>query len=257
VANATPKKTMSPEEAKARIQRFANGMARKNHFEIFGIERDTDMEKLRESYRLLAKSWHSDAYAGIDLGSEQETLEGIFKQITEAYETLTDPKKRGEYIVFLDRRARGLSTDVNQVLEGERLFDEALMKIKRSDWTGAIPLLESARKANPDDELIVVNIAWAKYNMNRKNLDVARDAVESLRAAIKRQENLPLAYQYIGTIFFNQSQFGEARKYWKLCLEWEPNNIEASRGLRLAATRQEKKASSGFGGLVNKLLGRK
>jgi tetratricopeptide (TPR) repeat protein len=243
-------------EVRAKITRFARDLERKNHFEIFGADRDTDMEKIRDAYRNLAKQWHSDAYAGIDLGSAQDQLEAIFKRITEAFETINDPKKRAEYMVFIERRAKGLATDVNQVLEAERLFDDALMKMRRKDFKGAEETLQEARKKNPDDQLIVVNIAWAIYNQDRKSKDRARDAIELMKRAVKAQENLPLAYQYMGTIMFNLNQPVDAKKCWKQCLEWEPGNVEASRGIRLIGSR-EQKPQGGIAGFVNKLLGKK
>jgi tetratricopeptide (TPR) repeat protein len=257
VANASAKNPQDAvTEARRKIARFSQELDRKTHFEIFGADRDTDLERIRDTYRTLAKQWHTDAYAGMDLGPEQETLDQIFKRITSAYETLNEPKKRAEYLVYLDRRSKGLSTDVNEVLEAERLFDEALIKIRRKDWKGAERQLAEARAKNPEDQLIVVHVAWCQYNQNSKSKDTARESVEMLKRATKAQENLPLAWQYMGQIFFNLNQPVEAKKCWKRCLEWEPNNVDANRGIRLLTSREQKPAS-GLGAFVNKLLRKK
>lgn len=254
----TPKKTAAQEaaEARERIHAYWADISRRNYFELFGGDQDTDPERLKSAYHGLVRQWHTDRFTGVDLGDARETLEMIFKQINEAYETITDPKRRIEYMVYLDRRRKGLSTDVSAVLEGERQLDEALAKIRRQDWAGAREILEAAAKLNPDDPMIMVHFGWVTYQSDRKDEANVRMAVDLLKKAIKRQENLALAYQYLGNIYFASKRAAEARKYWKQCVDWEPNNIEAARGLRLLATR-EAKESSGFGAFVNKLFKRK
>jgi uncharacterized protein HemY len=99
-----------------------------------------------------------------------------------------------------------------------------------------------------------VHLAWCVYAKSRKTS--AGEAIERLRKALQKQENLPLAYQYLGQIFFDQERWGDARREWKNCLEWEPKNIDAARGLRLVATRENQKPA-GLGGFFSKLFKKK
>jgi curved DNA-binding protein CbpA len=244
--------------AKTKIQRYWATLDRQNHFQIFGADRDTDPERIKAAYHQLAKLWHTDAYAGVNLGAEQEILDAIFKRITDAYETVMDPKKRAEYLVLLDRQARGLSTDVNAILQAEGQFDDALVKIRRRDWPGAKTGLQEAMKQNPDDPLMPVHYAWVVYNMAKDRKEGAQEALELLKKVIKQHENSPLAYQYLGTIYFQLEKPAEAKRAWRLCLEWEPTNVEAQRGVRLVNQREQqaKQDASGLGGFMKKLFKR-
>lgn len=56
-------------------------------YEVLGIQRDADGDKIRQAYRVLAKLHHPDK------GGDTEK----FKEIEEAYRILRDPKKRFEY----------------------------------------------------------------------------------------------------------------------------------------------------------------
>lgn len=241
-----------------KIERYWATLERQNNFQIFNADRDTDPEKIKASYKSLAKQWHADAYAGLEIGDAKDMLDAIFKRITEAYETISDPKLRSEYMVLLDRQSRGMSTDVNAILSAERMFDDALLKIRRRDWPGARALLEEGMALNPDDPLMPVHLAWVIYNGGKDRKEAASEAVERLKKVLKAHENSPLAYQYLGQIFFQLERHAEAKKYWKLCLEWEPGNVEATRGIRLATQRSETaaKSNSGLGAALKKLFKR-
>lgn len=245
------------ELARSKIQRYWATLERQTHFQIFGADKDTDPEKIKASYKSLAKQWHADAYAGMDIGDAKDMLDAIFKRITEAYETISDPKLRAEYMVLIDRQARGMSTDVNAILSAERMFDDALLKMRRKDFSGAKKLLEDAIELNPEDPLMPVHLAWVMYNMasQKDRKEAASDAVERLKKVIKSHENSALAYQFLGQIFFQMERPNEAKKYWKLCLEWEPGNVEAARGVRLVNQRVEAASKgTGIGGMLKKLF---
>ena len=51
--------------------------------------------------------------------------------------------------------------------------------------------------------------------------------------------------------------FDEAKKWFARCLEWEPNNIEAQRGLRLVQSRNDQKGSQKSSGLLSRFLSKK
>ena len=60
-----------------------------NLYAILGIAPDADEEAIRTAYRTLARRYHPDVGAG--------SSSDKFRQITEAYETLSDPSRRGVY----------------------------------------------------------------------------------------------------------------------------------------------------------------
>lgn len=67
-------------------------MAAKNDFyERLGIKKDASESEIKKTYRRLARKHHPDLNPG-DAAAETK-----FKEINEAYEVLSDPKKRAEY----------------------------------------------------------------------------------------------------------------------------------------------------------------
>jgi DnaJ-class molecular chaperone len=65
--------------------------AKKDYYNILGVNENASPDDIKKAYRKLAKEYHPDAKGG-DKRSEER-----FKNISEAYAVLKDPKKRQEY----------------------------------------------------------------------------------------------------------------------------------------------------------------
>lgn len=63
----------------------------KNYYDILGVEKTATADEIKSAYRKLAKKYHPD------LNPNNEEAANKFKEINEAYETLSDDKKRQMY----------------------------------------------------------------------------------------------------------------------------------------------------------------
>ncbi len=66
-------------------------MAKRDFYEVLGLNRDASDEDLKKSYRKLAMKHHPDR------NPDNPKSEGQFKEAKEAYEILSDPAKRAAY----------------------------------------------------------------------------------------------------------------------------------------------------------------
>jgi molecular chaperone DnaJ len=66
-------------------------MAKRDYYEILGLERDASEDEIKKAYRRLAIKYHPDKNPG------DKNAEEAFKEATEAYEILKDPEKRQIY----------------------------------------------------------------------------------------------------------------------------------------------------------------
>ena len=66
-------------------------MAKRDYYEVLGVGRDADAKAIKRAYRKLAKKYHPDMNPG-DKQAEQK-----FKEITEAYNILSDDEKKKLY----------------------------------------------------------------------------------------------------------------------------------------------------------------
>ena len=69
-------------------------MAKRDYYEVLGVGRNADEKEIKRAYRKLAKQYHPDMNPG-DKKAEQK-----FKEITEAYNVLSDTEKKKLYDQF-------------------------------------------------------------------------------------------------------------------------------------------------------------
>lgn len=62
----------------------------KDYYKILGVSREAESIEIKKAYRSLARKFHPDV-------SKEKNAENKFKDVNEAYETLSDPEKRKKY----------------------------------------------------------------------------------------------------------------------------------------------------------------
>jgi formylglycine-generating enzyme required for sulfatase activity len=75
-------------------------MAEKNFYKMLGVSQNADSSEITRAFRALALVYHPDRNQG------NEKAEAIYKQISEAYETLKDAARRQSYDTLLKKRGR-------------------------------------------------------------------------------------------------------------------------------------------------------
>lgn len=96
----------------------------RDYYEILGLQRDATPEQIKKAYRACAKKHHPDTNLG------DPSADARFKEVAEAYETLSDTGKRGRYdligsgagfqidigdlfAAFINPRRRGANVEVS------------------------------------------------------------------------------------------------------------------------------------------------
>ena len=69
---------------------MSNG--KKDYYEVLGVPKDASEDVIRKAYKKLAIKWHPDKHV-----DDKKEAEEKFKEISEAYSVLSDPKKKREY----------------------------------------------------------------------------------------------------------------------------------------------------------------
>ena len=69
-------------------------MAKRDYYEVLGLSKGASAAEIKKAYRKLSKQYHPDI-------NKEEGAEEKFKEITEAYEVLSDDNKKAQYDQFM------------------------------------------------------------------------------------------------------------------------------------------------------------
>ncbi len=94
---AADKREEEHEESMRRAARFLDGLREKNCYQVLGISPDAEDRAVRSAYYGLMREYHPDRFMSETDPEARETLKEIFRTMTKAYETLSDPRARREY----------------------------------------------------------------------------------------------------------------------------------------------------------------
>ena len=91
-----------------------------DYYKILGVKKDDDIKEIKKAYHRLAVKYHPDKNPG------DKNAEEVFKDISEAYEILSDPQKRKNYDMF-GRKSIGSNFTVDPMKIFEEMFRDLSM----------------------------------------------------------------------------------------------------------------------------------
>jgi len=68
-------------------------MSKKDFYDVLGVEQGAEEAEIKKAYRKLARKYHPDV-------NKEANAEDKFKEVKEAYDTLSDSQKRAHYDQF-------------------------------------------------------------------------------------------------------------------------------------------------------------
>lgn len=93
-----------------------------NYYEILGIDKNATHEELKKAYRTLSKKYHPDL-------NDSPEAEKKFKEINEAYRTLSNPEKRKVYDMTLENpKSDNFDFNFDDLTKEQKEYAEFLKK---------------------------------------------------------------------------------------------------------------------------------
>ena len=98
----------------------------KNYYEILEVDKNASPEVIEKAYKTLAKKYHPDLQAD----SSKKDAEIRMKLINEAYEVLSNPEKKREYDISLQKSTIS-EEDISSILEENQELHRKINNIQK------------------------------------------------------------------------------------------------------------------------------
>jgi curved DNA-binding protein CbpA len=250
-AKPPPPRPLSPDLNARRdeIHTRASAVDTETYFEILGLAANASVEEARHSYFTLAKRWHPDRTPA-ELTDMKPLIARIFGKIGEAYATLGDVEKRGQYVKSLEApgsvRSAAEEAQVVRAVNAALEFQKAEALLKKNDLNGAERHIRIASDADPGQPEYTTLLAWvaALRRGEPKNLAPGAttthydDLIQMLDEVLRGDPRYERALFYRGTLLKRSGRFEKAIRDFRLAAELNPRNLDALREVRLFDIRK-------------------
>ena len=252
-ADADRGKTFKPAEMTARKLLFEERERLKDasHYQVLGVEPGAGPDEIKQAYFAAAKRFHSDSFSGLELGSARRTAEELFGKVGEAYSVLTDKNKRAEHDVYLERKAKGLPTDVVAILRAEGIFQKGEVQFKQGKWEDA----ETSFK-----EAIALNHAEAEFHAYLgmtifKRTGKPELGLPHLETALELDPRLPSGVLFGAQLAEAAGDPDRAQQILREAIKRDPGFADAKDAMRRLRNRPAEPENKG--GFFSRLLSKK
>jgi tetratricopeptide (TPR) repeat protein len=160
----------------------------------------------------------------------------VFSHLSEAHQTLTDAKRREDYLVLLKEGGATpeAQKQIQGVLEAITLFQKAEILFKTRDFVQAETMARKALALDPRQAEYLAFVTWIDaLKPENQPVEPTRKLIEAMSNAIKLSASCEKAYFYRGMLYKRIDQHALAIKDFKKSSELNPNNVDAAREVRL------------------------
>jgi curved DNA-binding protein CbpA len=204
----------------------------RDYFDRLGLADTAGRDQVKKAFLALAKQFHPDRFASPALADLNEVVRDFFAAVNEAYETLSDDRKRAEY---LGRRKAG---DKDRSLAAKVDYEKGEACLRTRDFGRARGFYESAVRAEPKP-LYQAALAQA-FVLDPTQRDRAR--AKALLADACKDASCDRAFFVAGVIAREEGELAQAERLFRAALQANPRGADAARELRdLERRRSEKR----------------
>lgn len=253
---------------RAEIAARAATVDSEDYFEMLGISADAPPDRVQSAYFALAKQWHPDRIAA-ELQDLKPLVARVFARISEAYQTLSDPKRRADYLKARDEGSGATDDDekIARVVDAALEFQKAEVLLKKNDLPGAELRVRRALAADPEQPEYLTLLAWIQAQRRGEPPALADgaasahydDLIQALDAVLSKEARYERALFYRGMLLKRSGRSDKAIRDFRLAAEINPKNLDAVREVRVHEMRNRpgnEPAPAGGGGILGKFFKR-
>ncbi len=227
-----------------------------NHFEVLGLSENATTDEVKAAFLPLIKRWHPDRLPA-ELTDLRPWADRYFHRINQAHDTLSNPKKRAEYIASQGEDVDEEQEQVDRALRAAMEYRKVEVLIKRKLWSQAQEMLDQVLELDDSDADYHVAKATIMFRqLGGKNIKSELQRIKHvLDKALEMHDEHAEAWYLRGELYEREGDERQAFKAFKRVLSIKPNHLQASRKVRLANMR--KSGDSTQSDLLGRFFGKK
>jgi curved DNA-binding protein CbpA len=217
-----------------------------NYYELLGVRPDATTAEIRSAYLRLARDRHPDRYT--DPAQKAQAQES-FKEITTAFNTLSNDKSRREYD---NERARPKASTPEEL--ASEAYGQGMEKYKTRDYQAALELFRAAVHHQPNraEYQLALGRTLAMYPQS------GHEAVTMLERAANLEPRNVIIQVELARILNSQGLRIRAQRAAETALRLAPHDENVARALAGIGLRPDKKeaAAARSSGILDRLRGK-
>jgi len=202
-------------------------------FTRLGLAEGASKDEVKKAFLQIARQFHPDRFASPTLGDLKGAVSDFFTAVNEAYEVLSDDRKRTEYQAAL----KGGSSNPQRAESARIDFQKGEACIRTRDFARARGFLESAVRADGRAEYQAA-LAWT-YVVDPVGKDLAKARALAVEAA--KEAGCDRAQYVAGIVARDEGNEAEAERYFRAALAANPRHVDALRELKQVEGRRSQR----------------
>jgi curved DNA-binding protein CbpA len=183
-----------------------------DYYEVLGIKKEASAAEVRQAYLRLVRDRHPDRFQD---PAEKEKAQELLKSVTEAFNTLSNDKKRQEY----DKESAKPKVTVPAEIAAAA-HARGVAHLQKREFHEAVTLLRTAVENAPEVARYHADLGRTLSN----NPNWVREAVDELDKAIKLEPKNPGFYMELARILAGQGLKLRALRAAENALRLVPTN---------------------------------
>jgi DnaJ-class molecular chaperone len=223
-----------------------------DYFGVLGLARDASIAEVRKAYFGLAKYLHPDKLGPLGLEDMKEEAIKLFRVVTVAHETLSNPQKREEYLTGKLKAATPEKPQTQaagpeqSVEEAKIAFHKGSVLLGKRAYPEAEKLFREATRLRPDVARYWQSLGWAIFNNEDarptdRRLEQARKSFEQ---ALELDSEDYRTHYCMGLYWKQMGKLDACKNEMQDALKNKPDFIEAQREIRLMEMREAREKTS-------------
>ncbi len=171
-----------------------------DYFEVLGVSRQASAAEIRQAYARLAKEKHPDRFLD---PVEKEKAQEFFKEVTAAFNTLSNERSRREYEGEISRPRLTSPEEIAQ-----DAYARGVQQLEQRQYHEAVELLRSAVHHAPNQPRYHAVLGKALG----KNPQWMREAIQSVEKAIQLDQRQAAFHVLLAELYLSQGLKLRARR---------------------------------------------